>query len=139
MPQTTITVIDRTHLPTITPELKRAMKRGVIKATDSGAEWIKSEVFNNQQFVGSQYYPDNTPTTKRIKAKKGQEKVGIMTGNLRDSFDTHYSSDGLTGHIRGGGEGYERFLARWRIDKVFYEHRAQKSREIMEKEIKKAL
>lgn len=147
MPQTSITLIDGTHLPKITEELKRRQKLGVMKATDSGAEWIKGEVFNNQMFVGSDLYPNVTKGTRATKAKKGQEKVGIMTGNLRDSFDTHYSSDGMTGTIRGGAGvtmdgkkvNYGKFLAKWQIDKLFYKHRAKKSREIMEAEIQKAL
>jgi Asp-tRNA(Asn)/Glu-tRNA(Gln) amidotransferase A subunit family amidase len=139
MPQTTITLLDQTNLTKITKEVERAMKRGVKKATDSGATWVKEEIFNGQKFVGDKHYPNVKKETQRTKAKKGQEKVGIMTGNLRDSFDTHYSSDGMTGTIRGGGEGYDRFLARWRIDKLFYEHRAGKSKEIIDKEIKKAL
>lgn len=147
MPQTTITVLDKTHLPKTTKEVERAMKVGIKKATDSGVEFIKSEIFNNQKFVGTKFYPNVTKATRQIKAKKGQEKVGIMTGNLRDSFDTHYSADGLTGTIRGGGGvtengkkvDYSRFLKKWQIGKLFSKHRAKKSREIVEREIKKAL
>lgn len=147
MPKTTITVLDKTHLPKITKEIEAAMKLGVKKATDSGVTWIQQEVFNNQEFLGTKFYPNVTKSTRAFKAKKGQEKVGIMTGNLRDSFDTHYSSDGLTGTIRGGGGitvkgkkvNYGRFLSKWRIDKLFFKHRAKKSREIMEKELKKVL
>lgn len=139
MPQTTITVLDNTNFPKLTKELKQAMKMGVLKATDSGVTWIKGEIFNDQKFVGSRLYPNVTKATRARKAKKGMNKVGIMTGNLRDSFDTHCTNGGLTGHIRGGGKDYGRFLARWQIDKLFYKHRAKKSREIMDKEIKKVL
>jgi hypothetical protein len=139
MPQTFITLLDKTHLPKITKEVEAAMKTGVVKACDSGVTWIQQEIFNGQKFVGSANYPNVKNSTRAIKAKKGQEKVGIMTGNLRDSFDTHYSADRLTGTIRGGGEGYSKFLARWQIDKLFNTHRAKKSREIVNKEIKKAL
>lgn len=147
MPQTTISVLDTTNLPKITKEVECAMKLGVKKATDSGVTWIQQEVFNNQKFVGTKFYPDVTKATRQTKAEKGQEKVGIVTGNLRDSFDTHYSSDGLTGTIRGGGgitangkkADYSRFLKKWQIGKLFSKHRAKKSREIMDKELKKAL
>ena len=147
MPQTTITCIDKTNLTKMSKALERAMVVGVTKATDTGAEWIKQDVFNGQEFVGSTLYPNVKKTTRKQKAKKGMEKVGIMTGNLRDSFDTHYSSDGLTGTIRGGGGvtvngkkvNYGKFLAKWQIDKLFQKHRATKSREIMEKELKKVL
>jgi hypothetical protein len=143
MPQTSISLLDKTNLPILTEEVKRAMKVGVLKACESGVEWIKEDIFNGQNYVGSKEYPNVAPATQIIKAKKGKEKVGIMTGNLRDSFDTHYSFDGFTGTIRGGGgnnnSDYSRFLARWQIDKLFYMHRREKSKEIMEKEIKKAL
>jgi hypothetical protein len=147
MPQTSITVLDKTNLPKITKDVERSMKLGVLKATDSGAEWIKQDVFNGQEFVGSKLYPNVKSTTRQTKAKNGQEKVGIITGELRDSFDTHYSSDKLTGTIRGGGGvtkkgkkvNYGKFLAKWLIGALFKKHRAKKSREIMAKEIKKAL
>lgn len=147
MPQTTIIVVDKTKLTKITKGLERAMKLGVVKATDSGAEWIKQDVFNGQEFLGGKYFPNVKPATRKTKARKGQERVGIMTGNLRDSFDTHYSSDKLTGTIRGGGGvtvngkkvNYGKFLTRWQIDKLFYKHRAKESKKIVEKEIRKVL
>ena len=143
MPQTTITALDKTNFPKLTKKIKQALQTGVIKAGDSGVEWIKEDVFNGQQFVGTTYFPDVTPATKRAKAKLGMEIVLVRTGNLRDSFDTHYSSGGLTVTIRGGGGNkkadYSRVLARWQIAKLFYKHRSKKSREIIEKELKRVL
>jgi hypothetical protein len=139
MPQTSITVLDKTYLTKITKEVELAVKRGIVKVCDSGVTWIQEEIFDGQKYVGSPDYPNVKASTRAIKAKQGQEKVGIMTGNLRDSFDTHYSSDGLTGTIRGGGKRYVEFNARWRIAALFYKHRAKESREIMNKEMKKAL
>jgi hypothetical protein len=147
MPQTTISLIDKTNVPKLTKGIEQAMKTGVLKVCDSGVTWIQEEIFDGQKYVGSKYYPNVKALTRAIKAKQGQERVGIITGNLRDSFDTHYSSDGLTGTIRGGGSitvngkkvNYGKFLTRWQIDKLFYTHRTKKSREIMDKEIKKAL
>ncbi|MBE9594189.1 MAG: hypothetical protein IMF19_12025 [Proteobacteria bacterium] len=127
------------NLPKMTKAVIAAMRLGIMKSGDSGVTWIQQEVFDGQKYVGSKDYPDVKASTHAIKAKLGQEKVGIMTGNLRDSFDTHYSSDRLTVTIRGGGKGYGKFNAIWRIDRLFYKHRAMKSREIMDKEIKKAL
>jgi len=143
MPQTSIIALDKTNFHQLTKKIEQALKTGVAKAGDSGVEWIKEDVFNGQQFVGTNYFPDVKLATKKTKAKLGMEDVLVRTGNLRDSFDTHYSSDGLTCTIRGGGGNmnadYSRVLTRWLIDELFYKHRSKKSQEIIEKELKRVL
>jgi hypothetical protein len=144
MPQTYISVFDNTNLKAMSKKMQEALKTGITKATDSGVEWIKEEIFNSQKFVGSKYYPNVKPATKKQKAKKGCEKVGIQVGKYRDSFDAHYNADGTIGTIRGGGgkingSDYSKFQARWRVDKLFEEHRMKKTQEIVMREIENAL
>ena len=131
-----IKVIDRTELPAKVKSIITAAERGVKLATEEGTEWVRSSVFGGEH-VGHQYYPDVKPSTKRIKAKKGKEIVGVDTGNLRNSFNSDVK--GLKGTIRGGGKGYAKFLSRWQIDSLFMEKRAKRTREIIEGEIKKKI
>ena len=139
MPQANIIVLDRTDIPGGVQKILSGARRGVKLATESGVEWIKEDVMEGQEFVGSEFYPDVKPTTKQYKAEKGREKVGILTGNLKDSFDTEYDHDGLEGIITGGGPRYEEFLERWQIDQLFLKERGDKSRELIRGEIKKDL
>lgn len=136
MPQINIRVIDRTNLPQKLKSIIGAAEHGVKLATEEGVEFIRSEIFTGK-YTGHQYYPDVKPSTKRIKAKKGREIVGVDTGNLRDSFNSDVK--GLAGTIRGGGGGYSGFLSRWQIDSLFMEVRAKRTREIIEGEIKKKI
>ena len=139
MPQVNITVIDKTNIPAKMQGILAHAKRGVKIATESGVEFIKSDVFEGQEFVGSEFYPDVKPATKRYKAEKGKEKVGIDTGNLKSSFDSEYERDGLSGVITGGGPGYGGFLERWQIDALFLKERGEKTRELIRGEIKKGI
>ena len=136
MVTTTIKIIDRTNLLAKHKGIIAAAERGVKLATEGGAEWIRSSVFMGE-YVGHQYYPDVKPSTKRIKAKRGKEIVGVDTGNLRNSFNSDVK--GLKGIIRGGGKGYAKFLSRWQIDSLFMEKRGKRTREIIEGEIKKKI
>jgi len=137
MPQTTIRVEDCTNIPGKMRDIIEGAKKGVREATESGIEFIKSDIFENQKFVGSEYYPDVKETTKRIKAIKGKELVGVDTGNLKSSFDSEYEHGGLTGIITGGGPGYGKFLERWQIDALFLKERGEETRRIIKREIKK--
>ena len=139
MPQANIIVLDRTDIPGGVQRILSGARRGVKLATESGVEWIKEDVMEGQGYVGDEFYPDVKPTTKRYKAEKGREKVGILTGNLKASLDTEYDHDGLEGIITGGGPGYEEFLERWQIDMLFLKERGNKSRELIRGEIKKDL
>lgn len=123
---------DRTNLQKKAKDVVEGAKRGVLLATESGVLWLKEDVFEGQQYVGDSNYPDVTPVTKLIKAKAGNEKVGIWTGNLKTSFKSAVT--GLEGKITG--VGYTNFLARWNIEALFMDKRGKKSREIIEKEIK---
>lgn len=139
MPNINISVIDKTNLPSKMQEILSGAKKGVKIATESGAEWIKEEVMEGQHYVGSEFYPDVKPVTKQYKAKKGKEKVGIDTGNLKSSFDTEYEHGGLSGIITGGGPGYGKFLERWQIDALFLKERGKVTRELIRGEIKKRI
>jgi len=137
MPEANIIVLDETDIPGGVQRILSGARRGVKLATESGVEWIKEDVMEGQEFVGDEFYPDVKPTTKQQKAEKGREKVGILTGNLKASFDTEYDHDGLEGIITGGGPGYEEFLLRWQIDMLFLRERGNKSRELIRGEINK--
>ena len=139
MPQVNITVIDKTNLPGKMQEILSGAKKGVKIATESGVEFIKEEVFEGQRFLGTEYFPHVKESTKRIKAIKGKEKVGIDTGNLKSSFDSSYEHGGLSGIITGGGPGYESFLERWQIDALFLKERGGATRRIIKSEIEKVL
>lgn len=130
---------DHTNIPAKMQDIIEGGKKGVRKATESGAEFIKEEVFEGQRFLGTEYFPHVKESTKRIKAIKGKEKVGIDTGNLKSSFGTEYEHGGLSGIITGGGPGYGKFLERWQIDALFLKERGEKSRELIRGEIKKSL
>lgn len=136
MPTIKVTVIDKTNLSGKVREIIEGSKKGVKLATEEGTEWIRSSVFMGEH-VGHQYYPDVKPSTKRIKAKKGKEIVGVDTGNLRNSFNSDVK--GLVGTIRGGGKGYAGFLSRWQVDSLFMEKRGKRTKEIIEREIKKKI
>lgn len=137
MAHISVTVIDRTKLPTKLKSIITAAKRGVELATEEGVEWIKQDVVQGQKYVGDANYPDVKPTTKRWKAKKGRELVGRFTGNWVSSFDS--SVKGLKGTIRGGSAKYAKFQSRWQVDSLFMEKRAKRTREIIEREIKKKI
>lgn len=139
MPQINIRVEDHTNIPPKTRDIIEGAKIGVRKATESGVEFIKSDIFEAQKFVGSEFYPDVTPATKRYKAEKGKEKIGIDTGNLKSSFDSSYEHGGFSGIITGGGPNYAGFLERWQIDALFLKERGEKSRELIWGEVKKKL
>ena len=134
-----ITVQDKTNIAAKMRDIIEGAKIGVRKATESGVEFIKSDIFENQEFVGTEFYPNVKETTKRMKAIKGKELVGVDTGNLKTSFDSSYENSGLSGIITGGGPGYGKFLERWQIDALFLKERGEKSRELIRGEIKKSL
>lgn len=136
---TTIKIIDNVNLSEKTKKIIARARKGVREATESGVEWIKADVFEGQRYVGSSNYPDVTPATKKSKARRGKEKVGIDTANLKNSFDSSYKEGGLIGIISGGGKGYADFLKRWKIDRLFMEKRGRKTKEIIENEVKRNL
>ncbi len=137
MPQVNIIVLDETDIPGGVQRILAGARRGVKLATEEGVEFIKSDIFEGQKFVGDDLYPDVKESTKRIKAIKGKELVGVDTGNLKASFDTSYENKGLSGIITGGGPEYGEFLNRWQIDQLFLKERGNKSRELIREEINK--
>lgn len=113
------------------------VKSAVKAATEDSAQWIKEDIFDDQKYVGDTLYPDVSEKTKKYKAKRGMEKVGIMTGNLRASFNTEYAPDGLTGTICGGGStpdgksDYSKFLSHWQVAELWKREHSDKAREII--------
>ena len=128
---------DRTNLHAKHKSIIASAEKGVKLATEEGVQWIKIKVVQGQKYVGTGNYPDVKPTTKRWKAKKGCELVGRFTGNWVASFNSDVK--GLIGTIKGGGAKYAKFQLRWRVGDLFMEHRAKRTREIVEKEIKKKI
>lgn len=141
MPDIHITVKDLTRIRTeqLTKKIVAAEKHGVLLAANEGAEWIKEEVFEGQRYVGHTFYPDVTAKTKELKRKKGEERVGIDTGNLKTSFDAETKEGGLVGVITGGGQRYGTFLNRWRIGELFIAEHGEAAQEIIKREIRKVL
>ena len=137
MSEITIKVIDRTNLLVKHKTIITATERGVKLATEEGVQWIKEDVIQGQKYVGDENYPDVKPETRRKKAKAGKELVGKWTGNWLTSFNS--AIKGLIGTIRGGGKKYAKFQLRWRIGDLFMTHRAKRTREIIEREIKKKI
>jgi hypothetical protein len=130
-------VRDHTNLQGKHRDIIAGAKRGVKLAVEEGVQWVKEDVVQGQKYVGDGNYPDVKPATKRIKAKKGRELVGRDTGNWVASFNS--AVKGLVGTIRGGGAKYGKFQLRWRIGDLFMAHRAKRTREIIEGEIKKKI
>jgi hypothetical protein len=130
---------DHTNLPLIQKKIEQAAKKGVEAATQEGVQWIKDDVIRGEEYVGHQYYPDVTDTTKRMKAKKGKTKVLIYTTNFLSSWNGE--TKGLEGVITGGGgEDYHaKLLKRWQIDKLFMEVHAKVSEKIIKEAIEKAI
>jgi len=120
-------------------DIVAAEKRGVKLAAIEGSEWIKETVLEGQKYVGHILYPDVTSRTKELKAQRGKEKVGIDTGNLKNSFDAETREGGLVGVITGGGPGYDGFLNRWRIDELFVAEHSNESQEIIKREVRRVL
>ena len=137
MVTTTIKIIDKANLLAKHKSIIAAAERGVKLATEEGVEWVRIDVVQGQKYVGDENYPDVKQSTKRIKAKKGRELVGRDTGNWVTSFNSVVK--GLVGTIRGGGAKYGKFQLRWRIGDLFMAHRAKRTREIIEGEIKKKI
>jgi len=140
MPSVNLTIRDLTRIKKgLVREIVAAEKRGVKLAAIEGSEWIKEAVFEGQKYVGHTLYPDVTSRTKELKAQRGKEKVGIDTGNLKNSFDAETREGGLVGVITGGGPGYDRFLNRWRIDELFIAEHSNESQEIIKREVRRVL
>ena len=134
-----VNLFDRTNLSGIHKKIEEAAEKGVEAATQDTVQWIKEEVITAGSYIGSQYYPDVKPVTKRIKAKKGQTHVLIDTSNYLSSWDG--KAKGLTGTITGGGQDYAADLYKrgWKIDKLWEQVHAKESEKIIKKAIEKAV
>ena len=134
-----VSLRDHTHLPIIQKKIDEAAKKGVEAAVHESLEWIKDDVIRGQSYVGHQYYPDVTDTTKQMKAKKGKTKVLIDTSNFLSSWNGE--TKGLTGTITGGGKDYHADLYKrgWQIDKLWVSVHKKESEKIIKKAIEKAV
>jgi len=134
-----ITLWDKTNLSSKQRAIIKAAERGVEASVQETVEWIKDDVVTGQQYVGTTYYPDVKPATKRIKAKRGRTKVLIDTSNYLSSWNGH--TKGLTGTITGGGENYHAKLHErgWRIDKLWEDVHKKTSEKIITDAIEKAV
>lgn len=132
-----ISVLDLTNLEGVRKDIVKAAEKGVMAATHEGVEFIKEDIIRQEQYVGHHYYPDVKASTKRAKARKGQDTVLIDTTNTLSSFDGEVK--GLEGKITGGGEGYHaRLFKRWQIDKLYMAVHAKESEKIIKESIEKA-
>lgn len=135
-----IRVLDRTNLSLVEKRIKEAGEKGVEAATRESVEWIKDDVITGGNYVGHQYYPDNSAVTKRIKAKHGKTHVLIDTSNYLSSWDGKVT--GMKGVITGGGGiGYAADLYKrgWKIDKLWESVHKKESEKIITKAIEKAI
>jgi hypothetical protein len=134
-----ISLRDYTNLPLIQKKIDEAAKKGVEAATQEAVEWVKDDVIRGEEYVGHQYYPDVTDTTKRMKAKRGKTKVLIDTTNFLSSWNG--KTKGLEGVITGGGgEDYHaKLLKRWQIDKLYLAVHKKESEKIIKEAIEKAI
>jgi hypothetical protein len=133
-----ISVFDLTNLEGERKAILKAAEKGVTAATHEGAEWIKDDVIQGEEYVGTRFYPDVKASTKRAKARKGQDTVLIGTTNTLSSFDGEVN--GLEGKITGGGKDYHsRLFSRWRIGDLYMAVHEKESQEIIKKSIEKAI
>jgi hypothetical protein len=130
---------DHTNLPLIQKKIEEAAKKGVEAATQEAVEWIKDDVIRGEEYVGHQYYPDVTDTTKRMKAKRGKTTVLIDTTNFLSSWNG--KTKGLEGVITGGGgkDYHAKLLKRWQIDKLYLAVHKKESEKIIKEAIEKAI
>jgi hypothetical protein len=133
-----VSVFDLTNLEGERKAILKAAEKGVTAAVHEGVEWIKEDVIRDEEYVGTQFYPDVKASTKRAKARKGQDTVLVDTTNTLSSFDGEVN--GLEGKITGGGEKYHaRIFKRWQIDKLYMAVHEKESQEIIKKDIEKAI
>jgi hypothetical protein len=134
-----VSIFDRTNLAGIQKAIINAAEEGIAASVIETVEWIKDEVITNGAYVGTQYYPDVKPVTKRIKAKHGKTKVLIDTSNYLNSWDGR--TKGLEGIITGGGQDYHADLWKrgWKIDKLWESVHKKQSEKIITKAIEKAI
>ena len=116
-----------------------AAAEGVDAAVQESVSWVKNDVIQEQKYVGSPYFPDVKPATKKAKRRKGNMKVLIQTGHYKDSWIGEV--DGLKGKIHCGTDGYFGKLHSlgWRIDNLWLKHHSKEAVEIIEKSIQKVL
>jgi len=125
-------------IDSIEADILSAAAEGVNASVQESVSWIKNDVLIEQKYIGDPNFPDVTPATKRIKRKRGNNKVLIQTGHYKDSWIG--SVDGLEGKICCGTDGYfGRLHQRWRIDKLWREVHSKEALEIIEKSIQKVL
>ena len=135
-----VSVFDHTNLEGRHKKIIEAAEKGVEAATQESVEWIKDEVITGGAYVGHQYYPDVTATTKRIKAKKGQTVVLVgETKNYLSSWDG--KTRNMVGIITGGGKDYHAKLhdRGWRLDLLWEQVHKKDSEKIIKQHIKKAI
>lgn len=134
-----VRLFDHSNLSARQKKIVKAAEKGVSAATQNTVEWIKDGVITGQQYVGTTNYPDVKPVTKRIKAKRGKDKVLIDTSNYLSSWDG--KAKGLTGTITGGGKDYHAKLhdSGWRIDKLWEDVHKKESEKIITDAIEKAV
>lgn len=133
-----VSVFNLTNLEGERKAILKAAEKGVTAATHEGVEWIKDDVIQGEEYVGTRFYPDVKASTKRAKARKGQATVLIDTTNTLSSFDGEVN--GLEGKITGGGKDYHaRLFARWRIGDLYMAVHEKESHEIIKKAIEKAI
>ena len=134
-----VSVFDLTNLEGERKEIIKAAEKGVEAAVMETVEWIKDDVIKSGAYVGHQYYPDVTTTTKRIKSKRGQTIVLKDTGNYLSSWDG--KRKGLEGTITGGGQDYHADLWKrgWKIDLLWNQAHAKESEKTIKKAIEKVV
>ena len=134
-----VRIVKSINLDAIQREILDGAKEGVEAAVQDGVQWIKNDVLLGQEQLGHEDFPDVTPTTKAIKAKRGKMHVLIDTGTYKDSWIGE--SKGLEGKIvGGGGVGYAaRLHEKWHIDMLFAKEHSKVTLEIIRDAITRKL
>jgi hypothetical protein len=133
-----VSVFNLTNLEGERKVILEAAEKGITAAVHEGVEWIKEDVIEGEEYVGTLFYPDVKASTKRAKARKGQDTVLIDTTNTLSSFDGEVN--GLEGKITGGGKDYHaRLFARWRIGDLYMAVHEKESLGIIKKSLEKSI
>lgn len=131
-------IFNLTNLEGDRKAILKAAEKGITAAVHEGVEWIKDDVIQGEEYVGTRFYPDVKARTRRAKARKGRDTVLVDTTNTLSSFDGEVN--GLEGKITGGGKDYHaRLFSRWRIGDLYMAVHEKESQEIIKKAIEKAI
>jgi hypothetical protein len=138
MNELSIRITKRIDLDGIHADIMDGAEEGVDAAVQEGVSFIKNDVILGEEFKGHELYPEVKPATRTQKRRKGNTKVLIDTGNLKDSWCGEVNgTEGIIGS--GYGEYFDRIYDKWRIDELFVEVHGKETADIMARAVQKKL